>query len=149
MSHLPPVEPECNLGWPREYKGHVHRSFHAHCCEILMSAASSMSSTHEVSAHRVRFTGLERDLTYGVGPKNPPRRHHDFLGEQALLLDALRSQTTLVSQGGDMTRQHRRATTMRRTFSNSKDVRLAIQLITFSGLMLFLTGLVAETVLLR
>ena len=48
-----------------------------------------------------------------------------------------------------MIRRHRKTRTMRRTFSNSKDVRLAIQLITFSGLMLFLTGLVAETVLLR
>ena len=48
-----------------------------------------------------------------------------------------------------MQKSGRRAATKRRTFSNSKDVRIAIQLIAFSGLMLFLTGLVAETVILR
>ena len=51
--------------------------------------------------------------------------------------------------GGDMSRTGRRSNAMRNTFSNASDVRLAVQLIALSGLMLFLTGLVAETVLLR
>jgi hypothetical protein len=51
--------------------------------------------------------------------------------------------------GGKMSRTGRRSNAMQRSFSNASDVRLAVQLITLSGLMLFLTGLVAETVLLR
>ena len=88
-------------------------------------------------------------MGYDVGLKNLPLERSGFLGDSTPFIDAESSVGLKKGQGGKMTRTQRRATTMRRTFSNSKDVRMAIQLITFSGLMLFLTGLVAETVLLR